>query len=445
MDASDSDSDLSFLSSPTVRLNTEEESKRREEEKVKEGWKEVTGLEWEEDEESVLPLSIPQNANEAEAEIPTASLTSAVEVNEVEAEAFSKDKGKGLMIKEDEERILDDLKVKIPAAFQIQKDEALALQLHEQLNKEEEEEREQKRKEEAKFRITDSKLAKEMREEWIEALVSQGEDAYYLEKLSNKEIYRAFMGQQGLLANKKRAEEEEKSKQKSKKTIAFNKRSHEERKVMIDFLKARGESGKRLGPMSFMNMQALYFKVKKEEKERLRKKCSKKRVINQEEERKPKKPKPSLSFTTSSIQQPSSLHPRPPSSPPTKSKSSHPAPTHQQPPKKKRKPTTKPEDSGEIVNWFYSTQDQRFEVFKGRTEERRSIYTTVDEVLQLPDSDLRRIMELSEANEPENEGGRHLLLVIKHHFNPRKDEIIDAKPLQSHSPFINCSYNAEKD
>ncbi|KAI3815566.1 hypothetical protein L1987_15237 [Smallanthus sonchifolius] len=166
MDASDSDSDLSFLSSPTVRLNTEQESKRREEEKVKEGWKEVTGLEWEEDEESFLPLSIPQNTNEAEAEIPTASLTSAVEVNEAEVEASNKDKGKGLMTKEDEERI---------------------------------------------------------REEWIEALISQGEDVDYLEKLSTKEIYRAFMGQQGLLANKKRAKEEEKAKQKSRRPLPSTK------------------------------------------------------------------------------------------------------------------------------------------------------------------------------------------------------------------------------
>ncbi|KAI3825142.1 hypothetical protein L1987_06618 [Smallanthus sonchifolius] len=88
MDASDSDSDLSFLSSPTVKLNTEEESKRREEEKVKEGWKEVT------------------------AEIPTASATSVVVVHEAEAEAFSKDKGKGLMTKEDEERVVKEKKEK---------------------------------------------------------------------------------------------------------------------------------------------------------------------------------------------------------------------------------------------------------------------------------------------------------------------------------------------
>ncbi|KAI3784487.1 hypothetical protein L1987_43586 [Smallanthus sonchifolius] len=142
---------------------------------------------------------------------------------------------------------------------------------------------------------------------------------------------------------------------------------------MIDFLKARGESEKRLGPMNFMNLQALYIKVKKEEEEKLGKKGSKKRVINQEEDRKPKKPKPSPTSTTSSIQQPSTLHPRPPFSPPTK------------------------------------------------------------------------IMELGEAHEPENEGGRHLLMVIKHHFNPIKDEIIDVKPLQSHSPFISWSYNAEKD
>ncbi|KAI3813243.1 hypothetical protein L1987_17962 [Smallanthus sonchifolius] len=314
--------------------------------------------------------------------------------------------------------------------------------MQEQFNKEEEEIEKKKKKEKAKFRITDSELAKEMREEWIKALVSQGEDVDYLEKLSNKEIYRAFMGQQGQLANKKRAEEEEKAKQKSKKTIAFNRRSHEERKVMIDFLKARGESGKRLGPMNFMNLQALYIKVKKEEEERLGKKGSKKRVINQEEYRKPNKPKPSPTSTTSSIQQPSTLHPRPPSSPPKESKSSHPAPTHQQPPKKKSKPTTKPEDSRETVNWFYNTKDQRFEVFRGRTEERRSIYTSVDEVLQLPDSDLRRMMELGEANEPENEGGRHLLLVIKH---SSKDEIIDVKPLQSHYPFTSWSYKAEKD
>ncbi|KAI3696212.1 hypothetical protein L1987_79222 [Smallanthus sonchifolius] len=54
------------------------------------------------------------------------------------------------------------------------------------------------------------------------------------------------------------------------------------------------------------------------------------------------------------------------------------------------------------------------------------------------------MMELGEAIEPENEGGRHLLLVIKHYFNPSKDEIIDVKPLQSHSPFISWSYNDEK-
>ncbi|KAI3805361.1 hypothetical protein L1987_27673 [Smallanthus sonchifolius] len=220
-----------------------------------------------------------------------------------------------------------------------------------------------------------------MREEWVKALVSQGEDVDYLEKLSNKEIYRAFMGQQGQLANKKKAEEEEKAKQKSKKTIAFNRRSHEERKIMIYFLKTRRESGKRLGPMNFMNLQALYLKAKKDEEERPGKKGFKKRVIIQQEERKTKKPKPSPSPNTSSIQQPSTLHPRPPSSPPSKSKSSHLAPTHQQPPKKKNKPTSKPEDSREIIIWSYSSQDQWFEVFKGRTEVKRSIYTSVDEVL----------------------------------------------------------------
>ncbi|KAI3815779.1 hypothetical protein L1987_15461 [Smallanthus sonchifolius] len=271
----DSDSYLSLPSSPTVILNATEGSRKVVAQNIKEAFKAIYGNEWEMEESEAVPslVSTPHHANEAEAEIPTASLTSAVAVHEAEAEASSKDKGKRPMTEEDEEKEqqiqlyakqLDDLKVKIPAVYQIQEDEALALQLQEQFNKEEEE-REKKKKEEAKFRITNSELAKEMREEWIEALISQGEDEDYLEKLSNKEIYRAFMGQQDQLGNKKRAEEEEKAKQKSKKTIAFNKRTHEERKVMIDFLKARGESGKRLGPMSFMNLQALYFKVKKEE------------------------------------------------------------------------------------------------------------------------------------------------------------------------------------
>ncbi|KAI3825319.1 hypothetical protein L1987_06801 [Smallanthus sonchifolius] len=110
-----------------------------------------------------------------------------------------------------------------------------------------------------------------MREEWTEALISLGEDSYYLEKLSNKEIYRAFMGQQGKLATKKRAKEEEKARQKSKKN------------------------------------HCLQF-------------------------------------------------------------------------------------------------------FRGRAKLKRSIYRSVDEVMQLLDSDLQRMMELGEAHEPESDRGRHLLL-----------------------------------
>ncbi|KAI3819402.1 hypothetical protein L1987_13236 [Smallanthus sonchifolius] len=340
---------------------------------------------------------------------------------------------------------LDELKRKIPAVDRIEEDAALARQLQEQFNKEEEE-LEKKKKEEAKFRITDSELAKEMREEWIKTLVSQGEDADYLEKLSTKEVYRAFMGQQGQLASKKRAEEEEKAKLQSKKTIALNKRTHEERKVMIDFLKARGDSGKRLGPMNFMNLQALYFKVKKDEEERLGKKGSKKRVLIKEEEKpKTKKPKPSPSPTSSSIQQPSTLLPKTSTPPPDKSKSTHPAPSHQQPPLKKSKPLSEPEDSRDIVEWVYNPQGQRFEIFRGRTERRKSTYRSVDEVLQLPDSDLRRILELGEAHEPANESGKRLVLAIKHYFNPSKDVIINIKPLKSHSPFVSWSYNADLD
>ncbi|KAI3784266.1 hypothetical protein L1987_43361 [Smallanthus sonchifolius] len=91
---SGSESDISFLSSPTVRLNTAEESKRRDEEKMKEAWKEVTCTEWKENEESSLPLCIPQHANEAKAEISTASTTPTVVVHEAEVEASNKDKGK---------------------------------------------------------------------------------------------------------------------------------------------------------------------------------------------------------------------------------------------------------------------------------------------------------------------------------------------------------------
>ncbi|KAI3810764.1 hypothetical protein L1987_20386 [Smallanthus sonchifolius] len=166
--------------------------------------REIEGPEYQLDEESDHPLSIPQLANEAEAEIPIAASSSAVVVSEAEAEASNVNKGKGIMTDEDEER-------KIPAVDRIEEDADLALQLQEQFNKEEEE-LEKKKKEEAKFRITDSELAKETREEWVKTLVSQGEDADYLEKHSTKEIYRAFMGQQGQLARKKKAEEEEKAK-----------------------------------------------------------------------------------------------------------------------------------------------------------------------------------------------------------------------------------------
>ncbi|KAI3816011.1 hypothetical protein L1987_15696 [Smallanthus sonchifolius] len=466
---SDTDTDSAF---PRVDICTAAYGSRST---IKEMLKEVTSPEYKSNEANDLPMFTSQFANEAEAEIPIAASSSAVVISEAEAEASNVNKGKGIMTDEDEKRLLkekrereekrrrreeeemadmkkaqerkkaillreqtiqlyakqlDELKRKIPTVDRIEEDAAIALQLQEQLNREEEE-LEKKKKEEAKFRITDSELAKEMREEWVKTLVSQGEDADYLEKLSTKEVYRAFMGQQGQLAKKKQAEEEEKAKQQSKKTIAFNKRTHEERKVMIDFLKVRGESGKRLGPMSFMNLQALYKKVKKEEEERLGK-------------RPVKKQRTSAPETTSTFQTPSTNIPKPSSPQPRKFKTSHPASSHQQPLLKKSKPISKPEDSREIVQWFYSTQNQWFEVFRGITERRRSIYKSVDEVLQLPDSDLKRIMELGEEIIPANDGGKHLVLVIKHHFNPSKDAVLDVRPLQSHYPFARWSYNAEK-
>ncbi|KAI3682894.1 hypothetical protein L1987_83246 [Smallanthus sonchifolius] len=140
--------------------------------------------------QSLPAVSVPHLANEAEAEIPTSSLTSVVVIHEAEAEASNKDKGKGIMTEEEEERIkkekrekekrrrereeeemveirkiqerkgaillreqqiqlharqLDALKVNVLVATQLQEDESLALQLQEQLNKEEEE-REKKRR-----------------------------------------------------------------------------------------------------------------------------------------------------------------------------------------------------------------------------------------------------------------------------------------------------------
>ncbi|KAI3754601.1 hypothetical protein L1987_54388 [Smallanthus sonchifolius] len=53
-------------------------------------------------------------------------------------------------------------------------------------------------------------------------------------------------------------------------------------------------------------------------------------------------------------------------------------------------------------------------------------------------------MELGEEFIPENDGGKHLVLVIKHHFNPSKDAVLEVKPLQSYYPFARWSYNAEK-
>ncbi|KAI3802332.1 hypothetical protein L1987_30462 [Smallanthus sonchifolius] len=476
-DVSSSDTDSNSDSPPVNICAAAYESRST----IKEKLREIEGPEYQLDEDDDLPLFTSQIANEAEAEIPTAQQSAVSVISEARAEASNVNKGKGIMTKEDEERLqkekkekeerrrkreeeelaeemaqkqrhedrkaaillrqqtiqlyakqLDEMKVKIHAGSQVEEDERLARQLQEQFAKEEEEEAKKKRKEDAKFRITDSKLAKELREEWTEALISQGEDAEYLEKLSNKEIYRAFIGQQGELARKKKDEEKEKAHQKSKKAIALNLRTHEERKKMTDFLKARGESGKRLGPMSFMNLQALYTTMKKEEEERL-------------EKRPVKKQRTSAPETTSSLQTPSTNIPKPSTPPPKKSKSSHPAPTHQQPPLKIPKSTPKPEDSRNIVNWFHNSQDQVFEIFRGRTEKRRSSYRSIDEVLQLPDSNLQRILELGEANEPANESGKRLVLAIKHYFNPSKDVIINIKPLKSHSPFVSWTYNADLD
>ncbi|KAI3742284.1 hypothetical protein L1987_59964 [Smallanthus sonchifolius] len=217
--------------------------------------------------------------------------------------------------------------------------------------------------------------------------------------------------------------------------------SDEEEEVMMDFLKARGESRKRLGPMNFINLQALYRQVKKEEEERLKNK----RASTTAEERKLKKPKTESLVHPPSIQQITSPSPRLSSSTPKESKSSHPAPSHLQPPKKKTKPPTTFEESRKIVQWFNSDPDQWYEVFRGEVEKKRSIYRSVDEVMQLLDSDLPKILELGEAHEPDNESERHLLLIIKHYFNPSKDVFINSKPLQSHFPLVKWSYNAVND
>ncbi|KAI3676269.1 hypothetical protein L1987_85873 [Smallanthus sonchifolius] len=109
---------------------------------------EFTSPECKSDEANDLPLSTSQLANEAEAEILTAAQSSDVVISEAKAEASSYAKQ------------LDEMKVKLHEVSQVDEDEELARQLQEQLNKEAEEEEEKKRKEDAKFRISDSKLAK---------------------------------------------------------------------------------------------------------------------------------------------------------------------------------------------------------------------------------------------------------------------------------------------
>ncbi|KAI3813848.1 hypothetical protein L1987_18583 [Smallanthus sonchifolius] len=254
-----------------------------------------------------------------------------------------------------------------------------------------------------------------MRSEWITTLTDQGEEGDYLEKLSNKELYRAYLGQEGELAKMKRAEEEEKAREKSRKAIAFNKRTHEERKVMFDFLKARGESGKKLGPMSFMNLQDLYKRVKNEEEDRLKKTNLIKRGSETEEERKRMKPK-----TESLVHPPSILH----------------VPSL-------RIPSTTPKVSTQLhLNCSLLKRNQSL-LPALLTQERLYPSSTVTKMG--PDTDLQRILQLGEEEVPNNDSGKHLLLVTRHHFNPIKEVVVDAKPLQAHYPLVNRSYNASVD
>ncbi|KAI3795062.1 hypothetical protein L1987_37706 [Smallanthus sonchifolius] len=105
----DSDSDLSLPSSPTIILSAAVESRKVAAQNVKEAFKAIHGCEWEKEESEAVPSSVsdPQIANEAEAEIPTASLTYAVVIHEAEAEASNKDKGKGIMTEEEKEKRIE--------------------------------------------------------------------------------------------------------------------------------------------------------------------------------------------------------------------------------------------------------------------------------------------------------------------------------------------------
>ncbi|KAI3725199.1 hypothetical protein L1987_64977 [Smallanthus sonchifolius] len=110
----DSDSDLSLPSSPTVILNAAVESRKMAAQNVNEAFKATYKNEWKKEESEAVPsiFSAPQIANEAEAEISTASLTFAIVINEAKAEAFNKDKGKGIITEEEEEKIEKEKKEK---------------------------------------------------------------------------------------------------------------------------------------------------------------------------------------------------------------------------------------------------------------------------------------------------------------------------------------------
>ncbi|KAI3802088.1 hypothetical protein L1987_30213 [Smallanthus sonchifolius] len=210
-------------------------------------------------------------------------------------------------------------------------------------------------------------LKQEMREEWTDALISQGEDADYLEKLSNKEIYRAFMGQQGYdgLPEGYRREWKEA-------------RSHELYEPASLICQSQEGRGREIGE----------DKIKEW-------------VNTQTDDIKQKKTKPTPSSTPSlSNNLPLSLLDLPPLHPKSPNPFTQLLLINSLP---RRKPNLQPQ------------QNIQKKLLPG------SIAIKINGLRFLGEG--QRIMELGEAHEPENECGRHLLLVIKHHFNPSKDVI----------------------
>ncbi|KAI3827537.1 hypothetical protein L1987_01614 [Smallanthus sonchifolius] len=132
-----SDSDFSFLSSPTAILNTATESRITKLEDVKKSWKEAStkskGKEVMTEEVEERLMKEQREREERTRRRKEEEMAELRKIQERKAAMLFREQQIQLYAKQ-----LDDLIARFPAASQLQEDEALALQLQEQFNKEEE-------------------------------------------------------------------------------------------------------------------------------------------------------------------------------------------------------------------------------------------------------------------------------------------------------------------